>query len=296
MKIAYLILCHNDPVHIARLAKKIHSNKSDVFIHVDIESNIEEYKKLINEKEGIYFIKNRIKIYWGGYSAIEATMNTIKQAFNTNMYDRYVLLQGLDYPLKSNDEIENFFYENLEVEFIRGCNITISRNRQLYGKCKMYWFFDNKTLLKKVMNGFNKVIGIKTRKGLVKIDKQKAPIYWGAAQWALTHKCIEYIIEFNAKEKSFNKYFKNVFPADETYFHTIIFNSKFSKKTTFNGPEVEKNQLTEWRNLHYFEYPNSIRIFNSSDYSFLKKRSELFVRKTTTKESTELLDMIDSNY
>ncbi len=36
MKIAYLILCHCDPAHIARLANKLTSETlNSVFIHVD---------------------------------------------------------------------------------------------------------------------------------------------------------------------------------------------------------------------------------------------------------------------
>ena len=293
MKIAYLILCHIDPIHVTRLANKLSTKNTDIFIHVDIECDIEQFKSELKYKKNVYFIDKRVKAYWGGFSAIEAIMNTIMFSKKVNEYDRYVLLQGLDYPIVSNKTIEEFFKNNSDIEFIRGCNITLSKNKKLYSKCKMYWFFDKKNFWKKCINRLNKISGIKIRRGYVSLENKKYYIYWGAAQWALTNECINYIVEFYKNNKKVNKYFKHVFPVDETYFHSIIFNSKFSKKTLKGGPEKENCELVNWRNIHYFEYPNLIRVFNENDYKFLKKQKCLFIRKTTTKESTELLNLID---
>lgn len=293
MKIAYLVLCHIDHTHIGRLANKLTSNNDDVYIHVDLESKIEDFKDAVGKNRNVKFIENRVKAYWGGFSAVEATISLIKEA-RKKKYDRYVLLQGLDYPVRSNKEIKEFFLKNKEIEFIRACNSTISKERKLYSKSRMYWFFDKKNLFKKILNKLNTILGIKTRKGYVYINKQRYDVYWGAAQWALTHECIEHIVEFYEENKKFNKYFKYVFPADETYFHSIVFNSQFSQKTTCKGPEKDITELCDIRNLHYFEYPDLIKIFKVSDYDFIKKQDCLFIRKTTTKDSTELLDIIDS--
>ena len=46
-------------------------------------------------------------------------------------------------------------------------------------------------------------------------------------------------------------------------------------------------------NLHYFEYPDLIKVFTEEDYDFLIKKDCLFIRKTTTEKSSILLDMID---
>ena len=228
-----------------------------------------------------------------GYSSVQATLNLIKFAYNDGIYDRYVLLQGLDYPIVSNDEINRFFIVNKDTEFIRGCNITNSKEKYFYSKCKYYWFFDNITILKRIANRISQKLNLRIRKGYVLSNNVKYDLYWGAAQWALTSECIKYIIEFSEKEEAFNKYCRNVFPADEIYFSSIVFNSPYSRKTTAKGPEKEQIGLINWRNLHYFEYPGKIKVFAESDYDFLKERSELFIRKTTTLQSSELLDIID---
>lgn len=293
MKIAYLILCHTDPTHIGRLSNKLtHDNDADVYIHVDIDANIEDFKMKVGKNNNVKFLETRIKPYWGGFSAVEATLLLIKEA-SKNKYDRYILLQGLDYPIVSNRKIREFFARNKEIEFIRGCNTTISNEKKLYSKSKMYWFFDKKNFWKKILNKLNSIIGLKTRPGYIYIDGKRHDIYWGAAQWALTHECIEYILEFYDRNTEFNQYFKYVFPADETYFHSIIFNSEFLNKTTYKGAEKDIVELCDIRNLHYFEYPDLIKIFDISDYDLIKNQECLFIRKTTTKKSTELLDLID---
>ena len=294
MKIAYLILCHTDPVHTLRLAKKLtYNGKNSVYIHLDKKVNAEEFNKKLTGIPRVKIIKDNVKVFWGGYSAIEATLHLMENAFKDKPFDRYVLLQGLDYPLMSCEQISNFFEKYKEIEFIRACNITKSNDKYFYSKCKYYWYFDNINIIKKIANKLSDKLDLKVRKGYICLDDKKYDIYWGAAQWALTENCIEYILKFSKKNNKFNRYFRHIFPADETYFHTIVFNSNFRLNTMNGGEEKEKKYLVNWRNLHYFEYNKCIKVFGIEDSKFLEKRKELFIRKVNTSYSKELLDMID---
>lgn len=292
MRIAYLILCHKDPQHIARLVNKITDDNADAFIHIDVEVDDTQFKQLLDRNEYVYFVKDRIKPYWGGFSAVEATMKLIDLANDTGIYDRYILLQGADYPLKSNNYILNFFENNRDIEFIKGVETTNSKNYYLYSKSRMYWFFDKKNFWRKILNRLNRITRLKTRKGYVVVNNEKYNIFWGAAQWALTRECIEYISYFYKNNINFNRYFKHVFPVDETYFHTIVLNSKFRNKANLIKEE-SVGGLESMSNLHYFEYPDLIKVFTEEDYDFLIKKDCLFIRKTTTEKSSILLDMID---
>lgn len=294
--IAFLILCHTDSEHIARLANKlVNNNVNDVYIHVDNKCNIKEFKEKIKSKN-VYFVEDRVDVYWGGYSSVEATMRLIKCAFNNKLYERYVLLQGLDYPLWSMDEIEKNFSVNNKVEYIRACNVSISKDKYFYEKVRCYWLYDNINIFKKVINKLNRTFSIKIRKGYIELNGKRNDIYWGSAQWALTGDAIKYIMDFYKNNKKFNDYFKRVFPADETYFNTIIFNSSFRNNVTNGGEEIEKRGLVNWRNLHYFEYGKCIRIFNNNDLEEVLKLKDMFIRKVTSKDSSILLDNIDKCY
>ncbi|MDG6885049.1 beta-1,6-N-acetylglucosaminyltransferase [Clostridium perfringens] len=294
MKIAFLILCHIDEKHIERLANKLTKNeKFYVFIHVDKRSNIDKFTDLLKNNKSVIFTEKRYSISWGGYSAIRATMELIKCSMKHGDFDRYVLLQGLDYPLKSNKYIYEFFEQNKDVEFIRGCDISNSKEKYFYSRCRYYLFYEKINLFKKIFNYITYKLDIKLRDGYIKIDKKRYSVFWGSAQWALTRDCIDYIIKYYDNNKKFNKYFKTMFPVDELYFSTIVFNSSFKTHTVQGGCEEEKKGLVNWRNIHYFEYPQKIKVFSLEDFEMLKQRDELFVRKVNSSTSKLLLDKID---
>ena len=52
--------------------------------------------------------------------------------------------------------------------------------------------------------------------------------------------------------------------------------------------------LTNWRNLHYFEYWDTVTVMSEKDYDKIMAQEALFVRKVRTGVSDGLLDMIDS--
>lgn len=293
VKIAYLILAHTDPTHIKRLSSVL-SNTGDVYIHVDLKSNIQDFKELLETMKKVYLIDNRIEVFWGGYSLVQATINLMEYAYDRKDYDRYVLLQGLEYPIKSDEFILDFFNKNRDVEFIRACDITNSKNKYFYSKCKYYWSFDNINFVKRLWHKISNIFDLKLRKGYVYIDQKKYNLFWGSGLWALTSECIKYILDFNKKQVEFNKYMKHVLAPDEIYFHSIVFNSDFLKKTR-NGIEEEKEGLVNWRNLHYFEYDKNIKVFSRADFEKIIELDEIFIRKTNTELSSQLLDMLDNN-
>lgn len=300
MKIAYLIMCHMDPEFVQRTAIKLSNDRNHVFIHVDKKQDISEY---IFEHNNVHFCRNRIENYWGGWNAVIATINLLKKAMETESFDRYVLLQGQDYPLYSNEYIEEFFNKYSDIEFCRAYNLTHTKDNKDSMKVYGYWFIDkpkskiSKVLrypIKKICSICNKNL-IKYRKGYYVENGVKYEVYSGWAQWAITEQCAKYILEFYETHKKFNSYFKYSFPPDEIYFHTIIYNSKFAKKTVDSGP-INSRSNEKLLNLTYFEYPDQIRVFKSvEDYEKLMNSGCLFARKFNS-QSESLLDYIDSQH
>jgi len=296
IKIAFLILAHTDPIHIARLANKL-TMFSDfyVFIHVDKKQDIKVFEDELSENKKFVFLKNRYKVDWGSYNSVKATLELLRIAKDTDRFERFVLLQGLDYPIKNNYEIHEYFSKNKSIEFIRSCKISNSKEKYHSKKVELFWFFENRNVFKKIINRLNLIIPVKLRKGYIFENNKKHNIYWGAAQWALTDNAVNFILEFSKTHPKFNKYFKYVFPQDETYFHSIIYNSDFKRKTLMRKDEDPKKFLENWRNLHYFEYPNDkgIKILEFDDYTKILKSNALFIRKVNSSTSEKLLNQID---
>lgn len=303
MKVVFLNLCHTDPDVVARTAKKLTSNSNFfMIIHVDKKVDEESFKEKLKDNPNVFFTKDRYDVSWGSYSAIDATFALIKEALNLEMdFDRYVLLQNLDYPLKSNKEIEEYFIKYKDKEMIRACNIGKSKDYHFRLKYKMYHDYEDpfyktdKSYPKKIVHGVKKIfnsIPVCMFNGVIKEKDGDYPLYYGTAQWALTDKCVRYIVDFNKNHSIFNEKMKHIQFPDEEYFHTIVHNSIFKNRCIVHD-EPEQRWLVNWRNIHYFEYPGTITVFEEKDFDKLIAREELFCRKVRSGISDKLMDKID---
>jgi hypothetical protein len=290
MKIAYIVLAHIDPSHIARLVNKITQPEwADAFIHIDAKSDIEPFKALLHDNGSAHFLDDRTAVYWGGYSSVVATIKLFKAALAYGEYDRFVILQGLDYPIRSNTEIYNFFEKNKNTEFIKARNATELNNDRYKYHC--VWFLDATNIFKICWNRMNEFL-LKHHR-LLELKSADYDIYSGWAHIALTRNCVSYIVEYSNSHPEYNKYFKTVYASDESYFHTIVYHSDFIRKTV-DGKCCNSVKLTDRLNLTYFEKKSQVTIFkDESDFIKLYGSGYLFFRKAAT-ESKPLLDLIDS--
>lgn len=306
MTIAYLILCHTDPQYIKRLAKKITENTNDVaFVHVDGKSNFAPFQKELGNLPHVKLLENRVPVHWGGYSSVEATIRLFKSALSRERerFDRFVILQGLEYPIKTNHEIHEFFENKPKTEFILAQNISKTSNPKEKHKYSLYWHLDSASYLSvKILHKMYSALFLKT--GIIPPFKPnyvknaagvKMDIHQGCAQFAVTRQLAEYIVKFHDENDGFNRYFRTMYAPDESYFHTIVYNSPFVKFTQ-NGQATTKPRLEDFENVTYFEYTKTITIFKSKDdWPKLRDSGFLFFRKASS-ESKALLDYIDEQH
>ena len=103
-------------------------------------------------------------------------------------------------------------------------------------------------------------------------------------QIALTAATVLYTLDFYEAHPRYNAFFKHVFAPDESYFHTIIYNSPFAAKT-LDGKALPESQRTiqAMLNLTYFEYPDLIRVFTKiEEFEPLHNSGFLYFRKATS--------------
>ena len=108
MKIAYLIVAHNNPMHLLRLIRALSSSSSSFFIHIDRKSNLDDFANI--NGDNVYVSQERIPDYWLDFSQVEATLVLLRMALaEQHRFDYFVLLSGTDYPLRSVPYIQSFF-------------------------------------------------------------------------------------------------------------------------------------------------------------------------------------------
>ncbi|RND58139.1 beta-1,6-N-acetylglucosaminyltransferase [Lacticaseibacillus paracasei] len=289
MKIAYIVLCHKNPLTVSTIIRHLLTDESSVVIlHVDASVDEQPYRTKISDQKNLHFVSDRVDVHWGGFSAIIATIKAMQVGQNLDC-DRFYVLQGVDAPIQSLNEIENFFEQHSKTEFIRAYNVTTSRRKSTYMKAYGLHINDVAHLncvtrfASKALNLLNKS-GVKYRPGTIWNDQhtKKMEIFWGWAHVALTRKCVDYIVKFYHENPKFNKKFSFVFPADETYFQTIIYNSSLLFNTFDRGPvsEATHGTVQSMLNLTYFEYPDQVRVYsNPAEVAPFVKHKYLFLRK-----------------
>lgn len=303
MRVAFLNLCHCDPDLVARVTNKLTEyDDFDMYIHVDTKTDITPFKEKLKNNNRAYFVENRKKVYWGGYNAIEATFEMLRMALQSDRgYEYFILLQNLDYPICSNIEINDFLERNKGTEFLRGCPIArtkdwhYSRKYKIYNKRDDDFYLIKHSKLRMLLHYFKMALYSITTigfQGVIKENGKSYDIHYGAAQWGITRACAEYLAAFEQEHPRFNNQMRKMQFPDEEYFHTVVHNSDFKNKCSAYDEPMTR-WLVNWRNLHYFEFPKAVTVFNEMDFEKLIKQDALFIRKVRTGISDALLDKID---
>ncbi len=223
VKIAYLILAHDNPAHLQRLTRALSSSSSAVFIHVDRKSPLADFAGA--QGTNIVFSTERIPVYWGDYSQVEAMLVLMRLALSdVRRFDYFVALSGVDYPLHSTAMIERFFERNAGAEFMSLermpspskplTRLSIYRPRPTDGR------------LSRLAARFAKAVGIKLRRDYEACLGKLIP-YGGSSWWALSRGACGYIQDFVANEPRVIEFFKHTRCPDELLLHTILGNSPY---------------------------------------------------------------------
>lgn len=229
MKIAYLILAHNTPKHLRRLIKALTSNSSSFFIHLDKKSNIDDFLGI--KGNNIHFTQERVPVFWGEFSQVEAILILLRAALADQCsFDRFVLLSGTDYPLRSASHIEQFFESNPDKEFIDFVAMPSEAEGKPISRLTTYKLRPGDRKIKKVIQKILMRVGVLPRWRNYKDYLRDLDPYGGSTWWALSHEACNFILSFVKENIQVVNFFKNTICPDESFFQTILVNSPFRSR------------------------------------------------------------------
>lgn len=283
MKIAYLILVHNTPIHLRRLIQALSSSSSSFFIHLDKKSIADDYSSI--KGDNIHFTQERIPVFWGDFSQVEAILILLRAALADQCrFDRFVLLSGAHYPLRSASYIERFLENNPEKEFM---NLIALPGPEEGGKpisrLTSYTLRPGTPTIIKTIRKLLMIVGALPHTRDYKTYLRDLAPYGGATWWALSREACDFILTFVKKEIQIVNFFKNTICPDESFFHTILGNSHFRSKIARNftyadwssggsGPaHITEKHLAIFQDRSSF---GSTKLFGSGEMLFARKFSD----------------------
>lgn len=279
MRHAYLILAHNEFEVTKRLLQSIDDERNDIYIHFDRKLGILPDFKV--EYANLFYLKDRVDVCWGDISVVEAEYKLFELA-SKNKYEYYHLLSGVDLPLKSQDQIHNFFNKHRGKEFIGfsqyDYSLEVARKVNYIHLFAKNFRHDGsmKSLFRKVVRAaylnFQIFFNIKRNS---KIQFKKG------TQWvSITN---NFVNELLRQKNDVLKIYNSTFCADEIYKQTVCWNSSF-KNNVYNGIDeaLGCQRAIGWKDGVLYDWLNK-------DYEKLIGSDLIFARKFNSK-NLEIVD------
>lgn len=291
MKIAYLILAHNHPQQLLRLINTLEEDWTSFFVHIDKKVDIRKFDCIAKHPQ-VTLIRHRIKVYRAGFSHVRAMLTLMKASLNANIpANWHILLSGVCYPIRNNQAIYDFLFksnsEHINFYDIKRTNrITKFHLERLRNGKK--W---QKKIDRLVRNYYFKYFGARNYK---KYLGDYIP-YKGSQWWGLSKDALTYVLDtYRDNPNLFKPFHFSLFPSEHAI-QTILANSKFRPKITFN--------LTydNWDGINCGSSPNTINhtyLTHCDKDGFIMKDewrsfNSLFARKFSP-EDKFIFDKIDA--
>lgn len=279
MKHAYLIIAHNEFVVLQKLIDSLDEERIDIYVLFD--KKVKVLPTLISKKSVVTILKDRVRIYWGHYSQIEAEMLLFKAVAKQN-YRYCHLVSGVHLPLYSPDFLYDYFEEKYPKQVFSPIEIN-SYEKYFKVKRRSYFikYYRHPNALVSRMSQYAWVFFLRIQK-IFKIQRDRYDDYLKYSNWVcITQSAVDDLVH---KEEQINKDFKYTFCADEYFVPTVLKNSN----EPFDFEVVD--------NLLYQKFENTrAKVLEINEFDSLIESKALFARKFSA-HSLELVDKIIENY
>jgi hypothetical protein len=282
-KHAYLLIAHDNPWQLSILLELLDDERNDLFLFIDGKSNlsVDQLHYIPLKSKFILANEESMHLYWGGISLMLSELKLFERALAEDAYHYLHLLSGLDMPLKTQDEIHQFF-ENSNLEYI---GFNDEKLDLAEWKTKYYNFFTEgfdyrgNRYLRKLRH-----LIVLAQKRLGFSRKREFEIYYHGSQWlSITSKFASYLL---SRKASLVKTYQYTKCADEIFAQTEL------KYSSFNGNEKEIEFLDS-QNMRLINWSRvtggSPYTWRMSDWEYMKNSPFLFARKIDERVDKDLI-------
>lgn len=284
---AYLILAHSNFGQLRKLLELLDDPRNDIFVHIDSKAAFDpEDWTDVCSRSMLRFLKDRIRVSWGGVSIMRAELALLKESTGCGNYDYYHLLSGMDLPIKSQNVIHEFFDRNSGQEFMHFWKF----KKTTASRFRYYTLFPegagkfHTNLVNNIFKGLQMAVGYRINRGVN---------FRFASQWfSITDTLARYVV---SQEAWLEKVFRHTNTCDEIFLATLVWNSPFRERL-YVGDESEPNTVGI-ANLRFIDWSRgeSVRhpwTFRSYDWELLQEVPHFWARKFDERIDGEIIDRI----
>ena len=279
---AYLVMAHHNFDQLCRLLELLDDERNDIYLHIDKKSRNVPYERIGKalNKAKLYPVK-RISITWGGFSMVRCEYLLMEEAIK-KPHTYYHLVTGHDLPLKSQEEIHDFFVQHGGQQFINFDSKVNSKKEVLHRHDQYRFlqdiigrnqgrFYDFLRRLEKYSMKAQKRLGVRRKIGKIRF-------YKGSAFYSVTEDFVRYVL---SQKKEVEHLLNYTLYSDEFFMQTLCMNSEYKDKVS-----PIRTRYIDWKRKPGDGGPY---VFTINDFETLMESDCLFARKFDESKDNEII-------
>jgi hypothetical protein len=279
MKQVFLIQAHKDLGQLNALVEQLRDDDFLVYVNLDRKCDLDP----AGVDPRARLVKKRVDVHWGGFSQVQAALNSLAQIVaEVPEFDKVLFLSAQDFPLLSNAALKDELARLRDHELLD--TVAIGHAPGQWAADFRYQYFYREhggkagRLMLSLLNRAMRAAGLERR-----MPGGMQP-YGGSSWWALSRGCVCMLLERVRREPGLVRFFRRVACPDELFFQTLVMNSPFRARVL-------------GRNFRYVQWPENgarnPKVLDEADFErILAAREQAgahFCRKIDSRASAGLL-------
>lgn len=297
MKLVYIILAHTNFEQTKRLFDRLNKGDVSFVIHISTTSSSEYFNEVysaLKDEPNCYFAERAV-VRWGDFGVVQGALNAIDTIVEQKLdYDFVSLLSGQSYPIKSHEVICETLEQYRGKQLLEYIPFSEIQDEFLHRIEPHHFWIGNRHFRHPHQGSGNKLFANLIDFAISPFLPKRPPLpdgyvlFKGSFWWTLSKDCIEYIYEHVRTEtgKNLIKFLKKTRHSGETYFQTVLMNSKY------------KDQVVN-KDLRYILWKVALdeqghpEVLTTQNFEGIASSECLFGRKFNLAVDAEIFDMID---
>lgn len=234
MSVAYVVLAHQAPEQVARLADRLCAEGDPLFLHLDRRADADPFVEAIagtRARELTHLARRRFRSRWGAFALLDATLATLEQALQEASFSHVCLLSGDSYPLVPPATLGGFLERAGERSFMFCSDGSDEPPPDRSANERWHWSGDLRRVTYRHYQLGDRQLHLPNR-FLPRVPRLAPPadlrLLQGSQWWTLSRRAARLAIETFVRRPSLRRYFRRVQAPDEWAFQMVLGNSALS--------------------------------------------------------------------
>jgi hypothetical protein len=274
-KQVFLIQAHKDIAQLNALVEQLRDEDFLVYVNLDRKSALDPAAVHPSAR----LVRERIDVHWGGFSQVQAVLNSLRQIVaEVPDFDKVLFLSAQDFPLLSNAALKQQLALLSGRELLDTVAIGAAPGQWAADYRYRYFYPEGSTRLARLACALAK--RLMRAAGLARRLPDGLQPWGGSSWWALSRACVAMLLEQVERKPGLLRFFRRVACPDEMFFQTLVMNSPFRERVLGS-------------NLRYVQWPEhgarNPEVLDEGDFERVAASDAHFCRKLDSTVSACLL-------